>query len=177
MRGYSGCVGCRICLNSHKCKLIDVLNLKHFAKSELLHLFSDASRQGYSAVAYLRLVDVDGRVHCAFVMAISPSSRDLHNEVGNDSRCHLCIKLREIMREELDVAIQRVYYWTDTTSVLKCINNESKRFHTSESNLITIIHSESSPKEWRYVKRDGSKGWKLDTLLKDERWLKGPQFL
>ena len=32
-----------------------------------LHLFSDASRQGY-AVAYLRLKDVTNQVHCAFVM-------------------------------------------------------------------------------------------------------------
>jgi hypothetical protein len=37
-------------------------------KSVELHLFSDASRVGYSAVAYLRLVDVNGCIHCAFVM-------------------------------------------------------------------------------------------------------------
>ena len=33
-----------------------------------LHLFSDSSRQGYAAVAYLRLKDVTNQVHCAFVM-------------------------------------------------------------------------------------------------------------
>jgi hypothetical protein len=34
----------------------------------------------------------------------------------------------------LDLEIERIYYWTDSMSVLKCINNESKRFHTFESN-------------------------------------------
>ena len=29
-----------------------------------LHLFSDASREGYSAAAYLRLKDVTGKIHC-----------------------------------------------------------------------------------------------------------------
>ena len=46
-----------------------------------------------------------------------------------------------------------------------------------------IIHSESYPKEWRYVNRDvnpaddDSKGLKLDAFLKDDRWIRGPQFL
>ena len=37
-------------------------------KEVQLHLFSDASLQGYAAVAYLRLKDVSNRIHCAFVM-------------------------------------------------------------------------------------------------------------
>lgn len=114
-----------------------------------LHLFSDASRQGYSAVAYLRLVEVDGRIHCAFVMGKARLAllREISIPRLELTAAVISVKLRAIMREELDVAIQRVYYWTDSTSVLKCINNESKRFHTLESNSTTIIHSESSPKE------------------------------
>ena len=37
-------------------------------KNIQLHLFSDGSRVGYGAVAYLRLVDVFDRIHCSFVM-------------------------------------------------------------------------------------------------------------
>ena len=68
-------------------------------------------------------------------------------------------------------------------SVLKCISNESKRFHTFESNRLTVIHNGSSSSEWHYVNRDdnpaddGSKGLKLDAMLKNNRWLKGPKFL
>ncbi|XP_048583522.1 uncharacterized protein LOC125563013 [Nematostella vectensis] len=68
-------------------------------------------------------------------------------------------------------------------SVLKCTNNETKRFHTFESNRLTIIHDGSNAGEWRYVNRDdnpaddGSKGLKMDTLIRNDRWLKGPSFL
>ena len=90
----------------------------------------------------------------------------------------ISVKLSKIIREEL--TIDRVHYWTDSTSVLKCINNESKRFHTFESNRLTVIHK---PSEWKYVNRDdnpaddGSKGLKIDAMLKNDRWLKGPKFL
>ena len=106
-------------------------------KTRELHLFSDALRQGYSAVAYLRSVDVNGRIHVAF-------------------------------------GIER-------TQPPCCINN--KHFQTFESNRLMIIHSESYPKEWGYVNRDenpadnGSKELKLDAILKDDRWIRGPQFL
>ena len=81
------------------------------------------------------------------------------------------------------MTIDQVHYWTDSTSVLKCINNESKRFHTFESNRLTVIHNASKPPEWKYVNRDdnpaddGSKGLKIDGMLKNDRWLKGPKFL
>ena len=79
--------------------------------------------------------------------------------------------------------LNHVYHWTDSTSVLKCINNETKRFHTFESNGLTVILNESSRNEWRYVNTDvnpaddGSKGMKLRDFLKNDRWIAGPPFL
>ena len=61
--------------------------------------------------------------------------------------------------------------------------NKTKRFHTFESNRLTIIHNGSNVSEWKYVKSeenpadDASRGLKLDALLQKERWLKGPKFL
>ena len=71
--------------------------------------------------------------------------------------------------------IDRVCYWSQSTSVLKCIENESNR--------LTVILNRSKPSAWRYVNRDdnpadhGSKGLKMDTMLRNDRWLKGPKFL
>ena len=95
----------------------------------------------------------------------------------------ISVKLRVLIQEELEMDIQRVYHWPDSTSVLKCIFNVSKRFHSFESNRLTIIHSRSSPTEWRYVDtganpaEDGTKGVKLEDLKKNDRWLKGSRFL
>ena len=141
-------------------------------KEVQLHLFLDASRQGYAAVAYLRLKDVSNGIHCAFVMGKARLAPVL-----------ISVKLSKIIREEFDMTIDQVHYWTDSTSVLKCINNESKQFHTFESNRLTVIHNGSKLSEWKYVNRDdnpaddGSKGLKIDAMLKNDRWLKGPKFL
>ena len=67
--------------------------------------------------------------------------------------------------------------------MLNCIKNESKRFPTFESNRLTVIRNGSKPSEWRYVNRDDnladddSKGLKIDTMLRDDRCLKGPKYL
>lgn len=149
-----------------------------------LHLVSDASRQGYAAVAYLRLKDVTNQVHRAFVMGkarLAPI-REISIPRLELTAAFISVRLSKIIREELDMTIDRVCYWSDSTSVLKCINNESKRFHTFESNRLTVIRNGSKPSEWRYVNRndnpadDGSKGLKIDTLLRNDRWLKGPKF-
>ena len=147
-----------------------------------LHLFSDASRQGYSAAAYFRLKDVDGRVHCSFVMGkarLAPI-REISIPRLELTAAVISVKLSHMIRDELDLTVNKVIYWTDSTSVLKCINNEIKRFHTFESNRLTVIHNGSTPQQWRYVNRDdnpaddGSKGLKL---IKNDRWLTGPKFL
>ncbi|XP_048586408.1 uncharacterized protein LOC116604491 [Nematostella vectensis] len=154
-------------------------------KDAQLHVFSDASRQGYSAVAYLRLEDVEGRKHCSFVMGkarLAPL-REISIPRLELTAAVISVKLSKIIREELDLKVNKVNYWTDSMSVLKCINNETKRFHTFESNRLTIIHDGSNAGEWRYVNRDdnpaddGSKGLKMDTLIRNDRWLKGPSFL
>ena len=150
-----------------------------------LHLFSDASRQGYSAAAYFRVKDVDGRVHCSFIMGkarLAPI-REISIPRLELTAAVISVKLSRMIRDELDLTVNKVVYWTDSTSVLKCISNETKRFHTFESNRLTIIHDGSTPHQWRYVNRednpadDGSKGLKLDVLIKNDRWLTGPKFL
>ena len=48
---------------------------------------------------------------------------------------------------------------------------------------MTIIHDDSKPVDWRYVNRevnpadDESMGLKADALIKNDRWLTGPEFL
>lgn len=55
----------------------------------------------------------------------------------------ISVKLSKIIREELHMTKDHVCYWTDLTSVLKCSNNESKRFHTFESDRLRVIHNGS----------------------------------
>ena len=95
----------------------------------------------------------------------------------------ISVKLSSLIQQQLEWNVQRIIYWTDSMSVLKCIYNTTKRFHTFESNRLTIIHNGSKSEQWRYVNRDenpaddGSKGMKMEDMLKSKRWHKGPRFL
>ena len=151
-------------------------------KSVQLHIFSDGSRVGYGAVAYLCFVDVFDRIHCSFAMGkarLAPI-HEITIPRLELSAAVISVKLNQIIREELEIKIDRVGNWTDSTTVLKCLNNGTKRFHTFESNRLTTIRSLSSTSYWRYVNRDdnsaddASKGLRLDEMLKSSRWLNGP---
>ena len=56
-----------------------------------LHLFSDSSRSGYSAVAFLRLTDSDRQVYCAVCNGKGEAgahSRNFNSQIGiNGGRC------------------------------------------------------------------------------------------
>ena len=121
-----------------------------------LHVFSDASRVGYAAVAYLRFVNTEGRIWCAFVIGKTRSApiREISISRLELSAAVVSVELRVLVQRKLDMILNQVYHWTDLTSVLKCINNETNRFHTFESNRLSIILNESSRNEWRYVNTD-----------------------
>ncbi len=53
-----------------------------------LHLFSDASRLGYSVVAYLRLEDTNNQIHlcvCNWKGQARSFTRNFHTKIGADS--------------------------------------------------------------------------------------------
>ena len=93
------------------------------------------------------------------------------------------MKPSKIIREELEIETDQVNYWTDSTTVLKCLGNDSKRFHTFDSHRLTVIRNGSSVSDWRYINRDhnpaddASKGFRLQEMAKDNRWLNGPTCL
>ena len=140
---------------------------------------------GYGAVAYLRLVDVFDRIHCSFVMGkarLAPIHEITIPRLELTAAV-ISVKLSKIIREELKIETDQVNYWTDSTTVLKCLGNDSKRFHTFESNRLTVIRNGSSVSDWRYISRDdnpaddASKGLRLQEMAKDNRWMNGPTFL
>jgi len=116
-----------------------------------LHHFSDASRDGFGAVSYLRQSDREGRVHCSFVIS---KSRVAPLRTATIPRLELCAavlstQLDNLIRRELDIEIHRSVFWSDSTVVLQYIRNEDKRFHTFVTNRISAILAVSSPSQWR----------------------------
>ena len=47
----------------------------------------------------------------------------------------ISVKLYQIISQEVEIKIDRVKYWTDSTTILKCLKNDTKRFHTFDCRI------------------------------------------
>ena len=85
-------------------------------------------------------------------------------------------KLERMLKTELTIPIDQSF-WTDSTCVLRYIENKDKRFQTFVANWIATIHDVSSPEQWNYVDTnsnpadDASRGVLANAL---RRWIAGP---
>lgn len=83
----------------------------------------------------------------------------------------LAVRVDRMLRAELQLQLEDSVFWTDSTSVLKYIKNEDKRFHTFVGNRISTIRDATNMSQWRHVSSkmnpaDGaSRGMKVDALL------------
>ncbi|XP_068704307.1 uncharacterized protein [Montipora foliosa] len=150
-----------------------------------LHNFADASQIAYGAVSYLRMTDVESKIHCAFLMG---KSRLAHLKPMTVPRLELlaavlAVQINKTLVEELDIPVTRSIFWTDSTCVLQYIRNTSKRFHTFVANRLAVIHENSKPHQWRHVRSDlnpaddASRGLTIEEMHAKDRWIGGPQFL
>ncbi|XP_067021942.1 uncharacterized protein [Acropora muricata] len=154
-------------------------------KSRQVHVFSDASSVGYGSVAYLRLCDNIGRIHCSFLMG---KARLAPIKAVTIPRLELTaatvsVRLGEIVKKELDESLDIVHYHTDSVTVLRYISNDQKQFQVFVANRVQTIRNLSDPSQWKYVDTkenpadDASRGLDAKALKQQQRWLRGQGFL
>ena len=150
-----------------------------------LHTFSDASTVGYGACTYLRSVYQNGMVRCCIVMGksrVAPLKKISIPRLELVAAV-LAARLGNLVRKELDITVDEVYYWTDATVVLRYINNSSSRFETFVGNRIEILHTLTSVSQWRYVPTEvnpadmASRGIPPKECSFAKLWFDGPSFL
>ena len=74
-------------------------------------------------------------------------------------------------------AVTEELFWTDSTTVLRYIQNRKTRFQTFVANRLAIIHDSTKPEQWRYVPSEQNPADDASRGVQGERWLVGPQFL
>ena len=154
-------------------------------KSRQIHVFSDASSTGYGAVAYLRLLDDRDHIHCSFLMgkARLASVKAVTIPRLELTAATVAVRLAQMLKKELDEEPDDIIFHTDSTTVLRYIANDQKRFQVFVANRVQMIRDFSSPAQWRYVDTkdnpadDASRGMDGPTLLNQQRWFNGPAFL
>ncbi|KAJ8364798.1 hypothetical protein SKAU_G00136290 [Synaphobranchus kaupii] len=150
-----------------------------------LHHFCDASERGYGTVSYLKLTSSSGVPHVAFVMG---KARVAPLKVVTIPRLELATavlaaRIDRMLKRELELTLTDSVFWTDSTSVLKYILNDTRRFQTYVANRVANIRDLTHKSQWHHINTalnpadSASRGMKTETYLRDGHWLQGPEFL
>ena len=85
-------------------------------------------------------MDDNGKMHCSFVLG---KSRVAPLKTITVPRMELTaaartVSLSKVILEELDYNIDKVYFWTDSMTVLRYIFNRNARYHTFVANVLLL---------------------------------------
>ena len=88
-----------------------------------------------------------------------------------------------MLQTELDIPFESSTFWTDSTVVIRYVENENRRFQTFVANHIAIILGRSKPVLWKFVEGTlnladlASRGLTAAKFLKSNVWINGPDLL
>ncbi|TWW54543.1 hypothetical protein D4764_0103490 [Takifugu flavidus] len=149
-----------------------------------LCIFSDASTKAIGAVAYLRITDTEGQHNVGFVMGKSKLAPRPAHTIPRLELCAavLAVELYELIRDEIDVEVDVVKFFTDSKIVLGYICNSTRRFYMYVSNRVIRIRRSTHPDQWHYVPTelnpaDVATRTIPSTQLQRRIWFSGPAFL
>ena len=157
-------------------------NFKHLE----LHMFGDISQEIFSAVAFLRaqvntssgpkteLAFVLGKARVAPMKVMKIPKLELQAAL-------LAARLKHDICRALTVHVNKVYMWTDSTTVLQWLNSTSKQ-PIFVANRVYEILELTSVDEWNHVASSdnpadaGTRGMSAE-VLQSSSWVRGPDFL
>eukprot|EP00794_Sanderia_malayensis_P021143 gene21143-biopygen14691 len=90
-----------------------------------LHHFCDASENGYGA-SYVRTISREGEINCSFAIGKSRLAplKPMTIPRLELSAATVAVKLDRMLKRELEICVEKSVFWTDSTAVIKYINNE-----------------------------------------------------
>lgn len=93
--------------------------------SAQMHHFSDASETAYGTVTYIKFQNDNNIVHITFLIGkarVAPLKQVTIPRLELTAAV-LTIKVDKMLRSELQLPLEELQFWTDSTSVLKYIKN------------------------------------------------------
>ena len=151
-----------------------------------LHVFSDASSAGYAAVAYLVSHYNDQEPpHSALALSkgrVAPL-RQVSIPRLELLAAELAVDLAYSANAALNVHIQNIHFWSDSTNVLCWIKNDSRVLNSFVGTRVAKIQHHTIARNWSWVQGDTnpadipSRGMLTGHLATNPLWWEGPPFL
>ena len=141
-----------------------------------IHHFSVASLLAYGPVSYLRLVNVEGRIHCALLLGKSKLSPMRQMTISRLELSATVIAVRMDMCSAGSGWRSTSQYFGPIVWLVFSMLSHKKRFQTFVANTLSVIHDGSSPSQWRKVGTkqnpadDVSRGWSAEEVVSSKRW-------
>ena len=149
-----------------------------------LHVFGDSSKEVFGAVAFLRARQKsDGSTQLAFVIGkgrVAPM-KSLTIPKLELQAALLASRLKRHVEAALTLALEKVYMWSDSSTVLQWLHSPEKQ-PVFVANRVSEILDASIVDEWAHVSSTNNpadvvtRGMSIDEL-KSSAWINGPEFL
>ncbi len=145
-----------------------------------LHTFCDASSEAYAAATYYVAGDCSRMIASKSRVAPLRTASIPRLEL---MAAELAVDTAAMVLAALDVPVERVHYWTDSTNVLSWMNSESRTLHVFVANRIARVLDQSKVSQWHWVPTKlnpadiPSRGLLADKLKDSGLWWNGPDFL
>ena len=118
-----------------------------------VHNFADASQKGYGCCSYLRSMHKDGSSKMCLIMSkgrVCPMKQVSIPRLELQAAL-LAAQMNDVVSRELDLLIQKSYFWSDSQIVLAYIKNQKKRLKVYVANRVEAILSLSDAEQWNYI--------------------------
>ncbi|GFY05725.1 DUF1758 domain-containing protein [Trichonephila clavipes] len=147
-----------------------------------VHGFSDASERAYAAVVYIKCFNESGQSQTRLLCSKSRVAplKTLTIPRLELSAALLLSRLVKKVVPILQLPINKIWMWTDSTIALAWIKTEPHKLKTFVSNRVAEIQALSKDYHWKHVSSKNnpadliSRGCNVDELLKNEMWFSGP---
>ncbi|GFT59565.1 DUF1758 domain-containing protein [Trichonephila clavipes] len=147
-----------------------------------IHGFSDASERAYAAVVYIKCFNESGQSQTRLLCSksrVAPLKTLTIPRLELSAALLLSILVKKVV-PILQLPINKIWMWTDSTIALAWIKTEPHKLKTFVSNRVAEIQALSKDYHWKHVSsKDNpadliSRGCNVDELLKNEMWFSGP---
>lgn len=155
------------------------------AKSIQVHGFCDVSETAYGACIYIRSQNKEGETYVNLLCSktrVAPLKSLTIPRLELSAALLLSSLLRKVL-QALDLEVDKVHLWSDSTITLQWINTQPYLLKTFVANHVSQIRNISDPMNWRYAstKQNAadciSRGQMPTEFIQNHIWMQGPEWL